>query len=73
MKNTHHLMLKGRMRQKSLTIDDLACALRCHRNTVSNWLTCAVPWTYDAILTVCDICDIPVTDIAIYFERSGRK
>lgn len=73
MKNKHHLELKGRMRAKNITTDIIAQKCNTNRVSVSHRMTCKLPWTYDMILDICALCDIPLSDIPIYFERSASN
>ena len=71
--HTGHRMLKGRMHSLGFTAPDIAKALGCSVTSVSNYMCGLYPWSLDAIYTICHMCNIPLSEIPVYFERSKKK
>ena len=65
--------LRGILRTYSITLDVLAKETRLKRSALSNRMRGVISWDMDTVYTICDLCDIPYTDIALYFERSKNK
>lgn len=73
MKHEHHLELKGRMRAKRVTIDTIARKTKACPSAVTHHLTRKTAWPYDMILDICELCEIDLSEIPLYFERSKAK
>ena len=64
--------LQGRLREYGITQKSLAKILKVSPTYIGNRLSGAQGFTIDHIYVICDLLEIPLTDIPIYFPPNGK-
>lgn len=68
-----HNKLKGVLTEHSIGLDYLASKTGRSKSSLSLRMRGLYPWDLDTVLIICDLCDIPHTQIPQFFERSKKK
>lgn len=67
MKKNEYPKLRGRMTEKGVTQADIAAYLGVSVQTVSKKLTGVYGFSQEDIIKICELLDISITDIGLFF------